>query len=45
MKGVITALVKVASMQWGTLVKRKGYYFNVFMSGDLTGLCLYIHVI
>ena len=21
---------------------RKGYYFNVFMSGVLTGLCLYI---
>ena len=30
------------SMQWWTLVKRERYYFNVFMSSDLTGLCLYI---
>ena len=29
-------------MQWGTLVKRERYYFYVFMSGDLTGLCLYM---
>ena len=24
--------------------KRDRYYYNVFMSGDLTGLCLYIDI-
>ena len=32
-------------MQWGTLEKRKGWYFDVFMSGVLTGLCLFMNTL
>ena len=35
-------LCKLLPCSGELLVKRERYYYDVFMSGDLTGLCLYI---